>query len=126
VNRGRRSRAVAAAVCLSLLTAGCSHISAVFEDPAPKPAVTKPAAAPKPAPVVTPAQRAEAGALNATALEQMRRGAIGPAISNLKRAAKLDPENRQVREDLARALRMRGAAVATLQSDPQLRGAALD
>jgi Flp pilus assembly protein TadD len=119
-------RAVAAAVCLSILTAGCSHISAVFDDAAPKPTLVKPAAAPKPAPVVTPAQRAEAGALNATALEQMRRGAIGPAISNLKRAAKLDPDNRQVREDLARAMRMRGAAVATLRNDTQSRSAAVD
>ena len=125
-----RSRAlsVVLAACLAASTAGCSHISAMFDDPAraPKPAVVKAAPAPKPAPVITAAQRAEAKALRTTALQQMHRGAVGPAISNLKRAAKLDPENKQVQRDLARATGMRRAAVASVQSDALPAGGAAD
>jgi hypothetical protein len=118
-NRRSRNAFVLVAACLAASTAGCSHINAMFDDPAraPKPAVVKSVPAPKPAPVVTPAQRAEAKALRTTALAQIRRGAIGPAISNLKRAAKLDPENRQVRRDIAWATSLRSATVASARQD---------
>lgn len=117
--RRSRNASVFLAACLAASTAGCSHINTMFDDPerAPKPAVVKSVPAPKPAPIVTPAQRAEAKALRTTALQQIRRGAIGPAISNLKLAAKLDPENRQIRRDIAWATSLRSATVASAKQD---------
>lgn len=106
----RFARALIVTFALTL-TAGCAHVDAMFSSPEqaePKPTrkVTPKAAA------VSPEQRAEAKALHATALDQIGRGAIGPATSNLTQAAKLDPANEQIRRDLARANRMRSAVNA--------------
>jgi cytochrome c-type biogenesis protein CcmH/NrfG len=105
-----RALAVAFVACMSMATAGCAHLfdspeQAAPKQPIPKPAVTK--AAP-----VSAEQRAEAKALHATALNQMGRGAFGPATSNLTRATRLDPTNEQIRRDLARANRVRSAVGA--------------
>ena len=107
---GKRVVSIAFAVCISLAATGCAHIDAMFSSPGqvePKQPVRKPA--PAKAIAVTPEQRAEAKALHATAIEQMGRGAVGPATSNLTQAAKLDPLNTQIRRDLIRANRMRSA-----------------
>lgn len=105
-----RALAVAFVAGVSLTTAGCAHIDAMFtsDKAEPKPAVAKPAPA-KAVVSVSPERRAEAKALHATALDQMGRGAFGPATTNLTQAAKLDPTNDQIRRDLARANRIRSA-----------------
>jgi hypothetical protein len=106
-----RALAVAFVASISMTAAGCASIGAMFGSPdatEPKPVVRKSAPV-KAAVSVTPERRAEAKALHATALDQMGRGAFGPATSNLRHAAKLDPTNEQIRRDLARANRIRTA-----------------
>lgn len=105
--RCKNAASIALVVCLSAFAAGCSHIDAMFSEPAQteqKPAVRK---APARAVTVTPERRAEAKALHASALDQMGRGAYGPAVSSLTQAVKLDPTNEQIRRDLVRANRIR-------------------
>ena len=117
---------IALALGTATLTAGCAHIDGVFGpsgETEQKPAIRKPLA-PKPKATVTPAMRAEAEALRVAALEQMSRGAVGPAVSNLTKAAKLDPSNEKIRHDLDRAIRTRNAVAST--SGTSSRGAALD
>ncbi len=106
-----RALAVAFVACLSMTAAGCAHLFDSSEQAAPKQPIPKPALTKAVAPV-TPEQRAEAKALHVTALNQMGRGAFGPATSNLTRATKLDPTNEQIRRDLARANRVRTAVGA--------------
>ena len=109
-----RALAVAFVACASTMTAGCAHIDALFnatEEPELKPVLRKPMPV-KVAVIVTPERRAQADALHASALHQMSRGAVGPAVSNLTRAAKLDPTNDQIRRDLVRANRIRSAVGA--------------
>ncbi|NOT39808.1 MAG: hypothetical protein HOP13_04880 [Alphaproteobacteria bacterium] len=118
--RRKRVASIAFAVCLSAFATGCAHIDGLFASPEqaePKQRVRKPA--PAKAVAVTPEQRAEAKALQATALDQIGRGAIGPATSNLTQAAKLDPTNNQIRRDLVRANRMRSAVGAGEASMPR-------
>ena len=74
-----------------------------------KPAIRK---APAKTVTVTPERQAQANALHASALDQLGRGAYGPAVSNLTRASKIDPTNEQIRRDLVRANRMRSAIAA--------------
>ena len=114
---GQRRKPYLRALAMSLvaiaatMTSGCAHIDAMFnEAPAPKPVVRQPTA--KPVLNVTPERRAEAKALHATALDQMGRGAFGPATTNLTLASKLDPANEQIRRDLARANRVRSSVGA--------------
>jgi len=104
-----RALAISVVAIAATMTSGCSHIDTMFNssEPAPKPAVRPQVT--KPALTVTPERRAEAKALHATALDQMGRGAFGPATTNLTQAAKLDPTNEQIRRDLARANRVRSA-----------------
>jgi len=114
-----RAVAVACAVAASTLTSGCAHVGAIFDSPeeaGQRPAVRK-SAMPKPKVVVTPAMRAEAEVLRAAAFEQMSRGAVGPAVTNLTKASKLDPTNEKIRIDLDRAIRVRNA-VATKAGSP--------
>lgn len=70
--------------------------------------------------------RAQAETLRVAALEQMSRGAVGPAVSNLTKASKLDPTNEKVRHDLERALRVRNAMVSLPKSGTASDRAALD
>jgi Flp pilus assembly protein TadD len=58
------------------------------------------------------ADPAAAGALRATALEQLNRGAVDEAVANLKRAVELDPTNNLIKQDLARATRIQSAVQA--------------
>lgn len=114
--RKRLARAVSIALVLgtAALTTGCAHVGDVFgtsADGEPKPAVRKPATA-KPKVAVTPAMRAEAEALRVAALDQMSRGAVGPAVTSLTKASKLDPTNEKIRGDLDRAIRARNAAAS--------------
>lgn len=114
--RKRLARIVSLALVLGAgqLTAGCAHVGGVFgssDDAEQKPALRKPASA-KPKVVVTPAMRAEAEALRIAALDQMSRGAVGPAATSLAKAAKLDPTNEKIRSDLERAIRARNAAAS--------------
>lgn len=114
--RKRFARALSIALVLgaAALTTGCAHIGGVFgasTEAEPKPAVRKPAP-PKPKVVVTPAMRAEAEALRVAALDQMSRGAVGPAVTSLTKAAKLDPTNEKIRSDLDRAIRVRNTAAS--------------
>jgi hypothetical protein len=123
-NRLARVLAVALVTGAAMTASGCASIGSLFDTPEqaePKMPVRKPA--PVKAATVTPEQRAEASALHATALDQMGRGAIGPATSNLALAAKLDPTNAQIRRDLATANRMRSAVSA---SDVPLRRGSVD
>jgi hypothetical protein len=112
-NRRRKNAvSIALAVCLSAFATGCSHIDAMFSEPPQtqqKPAVRK---APAKTATVTPERRAEAKALHASALDQLGRGAYGPAVSSLTQASKLDPTNEQIRRDLVRANRMRSTIAA--------------
>jgi hypothetical protein len=112
-NRRRKNAvSIALAVCLSAFATGCAHIDAMFSEPPQtqqKPAVRK---VPAKTATVTPERRAEAKALHASALDQLGRGAYGPAVSSLKQASKLDPTNEQVRRDLVRANRMRSTIVS--------------
>lgn len=110
--RRKNAASIALAVCLSAFATGCAHIDAMFSEPAQteqKPAVRK---APTKTVSVTPERRAQANALHASALDQLGRGAYGPAVSNMTKAAKLDPTNEQIRRDLVRANRMRSAIAA--------------
>jgi hypothetical protein len=120
----RPARAVAVALVLgaSALSAGCASVGTMFDssEPAPKPAVRK-VVAPKPKVGVTPAMRAEAEAMRNTALQQMSRGAVGPAVSTLTKASKLDPTNEQIRRDLDQAIRVRGSVASLPQSEAQSR-----
>lgn len=114
--RKRFARAVSIALVLgtAALTTGCAHIGGVFGasgEAEPKPMLRKPAPA-KPKVVVTPAMRTEAEALRVAALDQMSRGAVGPAVTSLTKAAKLDPTNEKIRTDLDRAIRARNAAAS--------------
>jgi hypothetical protein len=116
VQSGKRRRkntvSIALVVCLSAFATGCSHIDAMFSEPPQtqqKPTVRK---APIKAVSVTPERREQANALHASALDQMGRGAYGPAVSSLAQAAKLDPTNEQIRRDLVRANRMRSTIAA--------------
>lgn len=106
-NRLARSLAVALVTSIGTAMSGCALINPPEQveqkPPAPKPAPVKATA------VITPEQRAEASALHAAAIEQMGRGAIGPATTNLALAAKLDPTNERIKRDLVRANRMRSA-----------------
>lgn len=112
-NRWRKNTvSIALVVCLSAFAAGCSHIDAMFSEPPQtqqKPAVRK---VPAKTATVTPERRAEANALHTSALDQLGRGAYGPAVSNMTKAAKLDPTNEQIRRDLVRANRMRSTIAA--------------
>ncbi len=103
--------AVAFVAGISMTTAGCAHLFDSPEQAAPKQPIPKPVLTKAVAPI-TPEQRAEAKALHAVALNQMGRGAFGPATSNLTRATRLDPTNEQIRRDLARANRVRTAVGA--------------
>lgn len=107
----KRVASIVVVACLSVFGAGCALFGDEPAEPVQKPAVRKLAPV-KAAVVVTPEQRAEAKALHTTALDQMGRGAFGPAASNLRRAAKLDPTNEQIRRDLIRADRIRSAFAA--------------
>jgi hypothetical protein len=120
IERTERHKRLARAVSIALvlgsaaLTAGCAHVGSMFgasSEAGQKPALRKPAP-PKPKVAVTPAMRAEAEALRVAALDQMSRGAVGPAVTSLTKAAKLDPTNEKIRTDLDRAIRARNAAAS--------------
>ena len=118
--RNRLARIVSIALVLGAagLTSGCAHVGGMFgasDEAEPKPALRKPAPA-KPKVAVTPAMRAEAEALRVAALDQMSRGAVGPAVTSLTKAAKLDPTNEKIRSDLDRATRARNAAASRSSS----------
>ena len=128
---GRRKRwarivSITLAACAATLASGCAHVGNVFgtsEEAEKKTTIRKP---PKPKVVATPAMRAQAETLRVAALEQMSRGAVGPAVSNLTKASKLDPTNEKVRHDLERALRVRNAMVSLPKSGAASDRAALD
>jgi hypothetical protein len=56
-----------------------------------------------------------AAALRATALDQLNRGEVDGAVTNLKAARELDPTNELIHRDLDRALRIK----ATVSAQPQ-------
>jgi len=62
-----------------------------------------------PTPVTLPRDPARASKLRGAALEHMSGGSIDRAVTLLKQAQRLDPDNALIRRDLARATRIQGA-----------------
>jgi hypothetical protein len=134
-SRARQAKHLCAALVAACALSACQHLPS-FDDP--EPTVTQPApkkqtaprkkAAPPQAAALRGAQgetvaqsasgqrdAARAGALRATALDQLNRGEVDGAVTNLKAARELDPANELIQRDLERALRIR----ATVSAQPQ-------
>jgi len=80
---------------------------------APKPVVAARPPTPTPTPVTLPRDPARASKLRGAALEHMSGGSIDRAVTLLKQARRLDPDNALIRRDLARATRIQGAVRKT-------------
>jgi hypothetical protein len=73
---------------------------------APAPASAAPAPAPPPKPSV---DKARAGQLRAQGLVELNRGEVEKAVSLLRQAQQLDPDNALIARDLQRAVRIQSA-----------------
>lgn len=139
-SRLRYAHNVGIAVIAACALSACQHLPS-FDTPAAKTTATQPtpkkqtAPRKKAAPATAPAnvalrgpqadaaqteavqQRtpAQAAALRATALDQLNRGEVDGAVTNLKAARELDPSNELIQRDLDRALRIR----ATVSAQPK-------
>jgi hypothetical protein len=131
----RRANRLCAALVAACALSACQHLPS-FDSPESKATATQPtkkqtAPRKKAAPQATALRGAQgetvaqsasgqrdatrAGALRATALDQLNRGEVDGAVTNLKAARELDPANELIQRDLERALRIR----ATVSAQPQ-------
>lgn len=77
---------------------------------APRRATPTPAApAPAPAPAKPTVDKARAGQLRAQGLVELNRGEVQKAVSLLRQAQQLDPDNALIARDLQRAVRIQSA-----------------
>ncbi|MEH6678158.1 hypothetical protein [Phenylobacterium sp.] len=77
---------------------------------APRRAAPTPAApAPAPAPAKPSVDKARAGQLRAQGLVELNRGEVQKAVSLLRQAQQLDPDNALIARDLQRAVRIQSA-----------------